>query len=108
MSYSNRSLIHHPKFDRDCEEVFGSLEKADHALAELMYCISHNLAAGALIVEGVSSFFASTLACVVVVEELHTGSLLVRACISVGESFLCETTPASVSCSLQPSSIVVA
>ncbi len=88
MSYFSKSLIHDPKFDRDCEEMFGSLEKADQELAELMFSIGHNLVVGSRIIDGVSSYHHSLTNCVVVVEELHDKSLLLRACISFRDPVL--------------------
>lgn len=83
MTYRCKPLIHDKKFDRDCEEIFGSLEKADRALADLLFCISHDLSNSSEVADGVLSFFNSSLQCVIVAEDLAQVGLVLRACISV-------------------------
>ena len=81
MLYPGRSLVHDRKFDRDCEEFFGSLERADDRLAAFLFELAHGVVHGIKITSTVSAFMADVeLSCVVIV-ELCGGDLFLRGLV---------------------------
>lgn len=78
----SEGLLHHPDFERSCEEIFGSVAHADEALSEITYYLAHDLAD--LVHVGGCRWIAVTEHVLSVVEDRKEGSLLLRHCLPRG------------------------
>ena len=87
MPFPARSLVHDPRFDRDCEELFGSLERADEVLASVLFDIACGLAAGVCVA---IHLFAYEVAGSYVVLLHDDGRVaILRSCTAFAESQSC-------------------
>jgi hypothetical protein len=82
MHYSARSLTHSSTFDRDCEQLFGSLVVADQKLAKALFEIAHDLIPGVPISSTISAYSVEN-DCIIIVEQLGR-SFMLQACVAIG------------------------
>lgn len=83
MNYNGRSLVHDRRFDRDCEDLFGSLERADELLASTIFDIAHGLLIGVPVASGMQAYEVAGM-CVILVDE--GPNLTLRACVPLCEA----------------------
>lgn len=82
MDYNGRSLVHDRRFDRDCEDLFGSLARADEMLAATVFEIAHGLVSGVSVANGMHAYEVAGI-CVLLVED--GPNLTLRACVALCE-----------------------
>lgn len=87
MPFHARSLVHDPRFDRDCEELFGSLERADEILAPLLFDIARGLSASVCV--AIHLFAYEVAGTYVVLVHDNGREVLLRSCIVLTETQSC-------------------